>query len=220
MRNTNIFTVLTLAVVIFFLAIVSALAAKKKDTGKSKNSIPAVSKTAASQPDNQSDKPQEIVFTLENSSQPEQVSDTDSDDYSDTDNTAQDDTNSPLSFETKICCIAKDFIGTPYRWGGTSPQAFDCSGFTRYVYSKVGIHIPRTAREQFKKGKRIKKGRWEGGDLVFFNMNKGYVSHVGMYLGALCFIHASNPRCGVKIDNLCEKSYKTHYVGARRYAFT
>jgi len=120
---------------------------------------------------------------------------------------------------TRICSVARDFLGTPYRWGGTTPRAFDCSGFTRYVYAKIGIRLPRTAREQFKAGKKVSTGKWTSGDLVFFDMNKGYVSHVGMYLGASCFIHASNPRTGVKIDNLAERSYKTHYVGARRYAF-
>ncbi|MCE5198799.1 C40 family peptidase, partial [bacterium] len=113
--------------------------------------------------------------------------------------------------------IAISFIGTPYRWGGTTPQAFDCSGFTRYVYKKIGVNLPRTARQQYRKGEPVKKGQWETGDLVFFDMRKGYVSHVGLYLSAKTFIHASTPATGVKLDNLSEPVYRKHYVGARRY---
>lgn len=119
----------------------------------------------------------------------------------------------------KIQSIALSYLGTPYRWGGTTPQAFDCSGFTRYVYAKLGIRLPRTAREQYKLGQPVKAGLWRTGDLVFFDMKKGYVSHVGLYLASKSFIHASNPRSGVRIDSLSYGNYKKCYVGARRYAF-
>lgn len=117
----------------------------------------------------------------------------------------------------KIKDVAMDLIGTPYRWGGTTPAAFDCSGFTRYVYKKVGVSLPRTAREQYQTGKKVKAGSWKLGDLVFFDMSKGYVSHVGMYLSQFAFIHASTPRTGVRIDSLKVGSFRKHYVGARRY---
>lgn len=116
--------------------------------------------------------------------------------------------------------LALGFLGTPYRWGGTTPAAFDCSGFTRYIYAKLGVRLPRTAREQFKAGAVVKSGQWKPGDLIFFDMMKGYVSHVGMYLGNLCFIHACNPRKGVRIDSLNKTQYKRCYVGARRYEST
>lgn len=118
----------------------------------------------------------------------------------------------------RIKSLATRFLGTPYRWGGTTPKAFDCSGFTRYVYAKMGVKIPRTAREQYKVGKKVPAGTWRTGDLVFFDMRKGYVSHVGMYLGNKTFIHASNPKSGVRIDNLGKGSYRKCYVGARRYS--
>ena len=119
--------------------------------------------------------------------------------------------------EPKLREIAMDYLGTPYRWGGTTPRAFDCSGFTRYVYAQLGVRLPRTAREQYRAGNPVKSGAWESGDLVFFDMSKGHVSHVGMYLGGYVFIHASTPTSGVRMDSLKKRTYKKHYVGARRY---
>ena len=127
-------------------------------------------------------------------------------------------TRTPIEEGLKRACdIARRFIGTPYRWGGTTPKAFDCSGFTRYVYSKLGVRLPRTARQQFQAGKAIKPGQMRPGDLIFFDMMKGYVSHVGMYLGSKMFIHASTPKSGVRIDRLDRAMYKKCYIGARRY---
>jgi len=118
---------------------------------------------------------------------------------------------------TSLCSIAERYLGAPYRWGGTTPAAFDCSGFTRYVYARLGVRLPRTAREQYRAGDPVKCGTWESGDLIFFDMSKGYVSHVGMYVGSYLFIHASTPTTGVRMDSLKKRAYKKHYVGARRY---
>lgn len=115
------------------------------------------------------------------------------------------------------CDMARGLLGTPYRWGGTTPKAFDCSGFVRYIYGKLGVKLPRTARQQIKTGHKVTMAGLQAGDLIFFNMAKGYVSHVGMYLGEGLFIHASNPRSGVRIDCIESPSYKKHVVGARRY---
>lgn len=123
----------------------------------------------------------------------------------------------PGSTLDSVCDLAKSYLGTPYRWGGTTPKAFDCSGFVRFLYAKLGVNLPRTARQQYKVGEKVTGALLQAGDLIFFDMMKGYVSHVGMYLGGGLFIHASNPHSGVKIDRLSKPVYSRHLVGARRY---
>lgn len=146
---------------------------------------------------------QELVVPLESNVAPDTISAAKSAQPSDT------------GFVGSLCNLATGYLGTPYRWGGTTPKAFDCSGFTRFVYSKLGVKLPRTAKEQFLAGARVSGAALKAGDLVFFDMMKGYVSHVGMYLGNGMFIHASTPRTGVRIDKI--QKYARHIVGARRY---
>lgn len=148
-------------------------------------------------------RPQEIVVTLHASDSPN------------TSSVAS--VSSGRSLASDVCDLAVSFLGTPYRWGGTTPKAFDCSGFVRYVYAKLGIKLPRMARQQIKVGQKVSGALLRAGDLIFFDMMKGYVSHVGMYLGNGLFIHASTPRAGVRIDSLFERKYSKRLVGARRY---
>jgi len=120
---------------------------------------------------------------------------------------------------SKIINIAKTKLGRKYVWGATGKSGtFDCSGFTSYVYKKNGIHIPRTSRNQAKYGKYIARNHLRKGDLIFFDTSKhrkGYVNHVGIYLGNGKFIHASSAKKKVTISNL-SKFYAQRYVGARR----
>jgi len=110
------------------------------------------------------------------------------------------------------------FRGTRYVMGGTSRSGFDCSGFVRYILSATdGVTLPRTATEQYYHGASIPNGQLQPGDLVFFkNTYKHGISHVGIYAGAGKFIHAANAHKGVRMDNLGDSYYRSHYAGARR----
>ena len=106
--------------------------------------------------------------------------------------------------------------GTRYRMGATGNGAFDCSGFTSYLFRKAGEPIPRTAAQQYKIGTPVSKGQLKAGDLVFFkNTYKRGISHVGVYVGNGKFIHASS-RGGVRTDSLSGSYYQNHWAGARR----
>ena len=99
-----------------------------------------------------------------------------------------------------------------------SPETgFDCSGFTQYVYKHFGISLYRSSKDQIKNGVAVEKSDLQLGDLVIFNDegNKA-IGHVGIYIGGGDFIHASNPKDGVKITTLLSGYYKIRYVGARR----
>lgn len=118
-----------------------------------------------------------------------------------------------------IIDIAKMKLGRKYVWGAVgSKGTFDCSGFTSYVYKKKGINIPRTSFNQSKYGKFIPKSNLRKGDLIFFDTSKkkkGYVNHVGIYMGGGNFIHASSAKKKVVITKL-SKFYAQRYRGARR----
>ncbi|MEK5052549.1 C40 family peptidase [Niallia sp. FSL K6-0212] len=114
-----------------------------------------------------------------------------------------------------VVTVAKNYIGTPYKYGGTSPKGFDCSGFVGYSYKKVGKSLPRTTASIYKKGKKVKKANLQKGDLIFFETYKKGASHVGIYIGSNQFIHSSSSK-GVKVDKLSNSYWKTKYYGAKR----
>lgn len=120
------------------------------------------------------------------------------------------------STASKIVATAKQYIGVPYVWGGTSPSGFDCSGFTQYVFKKHGISLPRTTDLQYKVGTYVSKSNLRIGDLVFLkNTYREGISHVGIYVGDGKMIHASSSK-GVVISDLSTNYYTKHYYGARR----
>ena len=104
----------------------------------------------------------------------------------------------------KVVEYAKQFIGTPYLWGGTTPSGFDCSGFTRYVLNNFGIKVGRTTWDQIKNGKRIDISAVKEGDLIFFGTKEDPTNptHVGIYIGNDQFIHSPKPGESVKISKL------------------
>lgn len=111
----------------------------------------------------------------------------------------------------RALAFAKKQIGDSYRYGASGPSSWDCSGLTQGAYKSVGVKLPHSARQQYSKGKRIKKSDLRPGDLVFFY---GGISHVGMYVGDGKIVHASRPGKPVKIDPMKYMPYQ----GARRVA--
>lgn len=107
--------------------------------------------------------------------------------------------------------------GTPYVLGGGKLQVgVDCSAYVQSAMrAAYGLHLPRTTNEQYRMGRQVDRRSLRRGDLVFFNTSGTGVSHVGIYLGANKFTHASNSD-GVTINDLGEKYYSKRYLGARR----
>jgi len=112
---------------------------------------------------------------------------------------------------------AKSHLGKTYEWGANGPYTFDCSGFTKSVFSQYGINIPRVSRDQAKVGKIIPWNYLQKGDLIFFDSKKSSrVSHVGIYLGGGAFIHASSSKHRVVISSLKSNYYTKHFKWGRR----
>lgn len=110
-------------------------------------------------------------------------------------------------------------IGTKYVSGGVTTNGFDCSGFTMYVFDKIGINLPHQSGSQYQMGSAVSRDELRAGDLVFFNTNGKGVSHVGIYVGDGEFAHASSSR-GVTISSLSDNYYVNRYVGAKRIMST
>lgn len=130
----------------------------------------------------------------------------------------QEETSNAMSLDvegsTDIIQQAKDLIGTPYVWGGTSPSGFDCSGFIQFVYEEEDKTLPRTVREIWNYGDLVDKPSI--GDLVFFETYQAGPSHMGIYLGNGDFIHAGTSS-GVTISNYKDTDYwQERYIGAKR----
>jgi peptidoglycan DL-endopeptidase LytE len=113
--------------------------------------------------------------------------------------------------------IAERYLGVDYVFGGSSASGLDCSGFTSLVFKELGVVLPRVSAQQFLVGQPVEIADLLEGDLVFFDtLNKGGVSHVGIYLADGEFIHAASNPGRVLKSKLSEKYYAQRYLGARR----
>jgi cell wall-associated NlpC family hydrolase len=121
-------------------------------------------------------------------------------------------TGAPPSQYGGVVGIAMQYLGTPYQWGGESPSTgFDCSGFVMYVFSRVGVSLPRVVSAQYTVGVPVSRSELQAGDIVFFNG----LGHNGIYIGGGQFIHSPHTGDVVKISSL-SGYYTDNWVGARR----
>lgn len=141
---------------------------------------------------------------------------------------AQNDLDEDVIFEQKanhnaqndideLLSSAMGFLGVAYRFGGTTPSGFDCSGFMQYIFRKtLAINLPRTSAEQATVGIHIDRANLQAGDLVFFRTAGKRISHVGMYIGNNRFIHAPRTGKNIEITSLSNKYWNSRYATARR----
>ena len=129
--------------------------------------------------------------------------------------------NTESTAGSSIVDTAKQYLGTRYVYGGSSPSGFDCSGFTMYIYKQFGYSLPHTASGQWQSGigtRVYSISELQPGDLVLFNdpsRNAGKAcSHVGIYIGNGQHIHSSSSRSkGVVISDLTSGYYNTYFIG-------
>lgn len=122
----------------------------------------------------------------------------------------------PVTADVPVVTIAKELLGVPYVWGGSSAAGFDCSGFIHYAFNKAGMKMGRYSSEGYY-SRAFYVNTPQPGDLVFFeNTYKKGISHMGIYLGNNEFIHASSSG-GVMISNLDNAYYKKHFDGFKRF---
>lgn len=115
----------------------------------------------------------------------------------------------------KLFHFVYDWIGTPYRFGGSSRRGIDCSAFTKELYSQVfNMDIQRSSRDIFSMVSPVRRDDLKEGDLVFFKIHSRRISHVGIYLGNNRFAHASSR--GVAISSLDDAYYSRYFYRGGR----
>ena len=124
-----------------------------------------------------------------------------------------------LAYDPKrndLALFALSLLDTRYTWGGRGPATgFDCSGLVSHVYREAaGLPIKGSSADLGQKSRPVDRSRMQPGDLVFFNTLGARHSHVGIYVGGGRFVHASNPKTGVRIDQMSNRYYAQRFEGA------
>jgi cell wall-associated NlpC family hydrolase len=107
-------------------------------------------------------------------------------------------------------------VGVPYRYGGSSPRGFDCSGLVQYSYARAGARLPRNTQAQRAHSRPVSQRQLRRGDLLFFNQEGKRASHVGIYLGNNRFVHAPSSGKSVYVADFTDPYWRRHFHEARR----
>ncbi len=115
--------------------------------------------------------------------------------------------------------IALEMKGKPYRYGGSSPRGFDCSGLVYYSYARAGVELPRSTEALRRSSRAISARQLRPGDLLFFNQEGKAASHVAIYLGGSRFVHAPSTGKQVSVADMNDAYWRRHFESARRPRF-
>jgi cell wall-associated NlpC family hydrolase len=125
----------------------------------------------------------------------------------------------PSSAVQTLLKRALALLGTPYRWGGTGTNGFDCSGLVGYVFkTALGVELPRVSRDMVHAGQRVDRSALSAGDIVFFKLHGKRVDHVGIYVGNGQFLHAPRTGKDVMVSRLDQGYWSGKFMEARRVA--
>ena len=116
---------------------------------------------------------------------------------------------------SQVVTTAMQMVGVPYKWGGSTPQGFDCSGLVQYAYANAGRRLPRTAAAQMDASAPLTLERAEAGDLLFFR-DGSRTSHVAIYLGQGRFVHAPSTGGQVSVDTFGNAYWRMRFARAGR----
>jgi murein DD-endopeptidase len=127
----------------------------------------------------------------------------------------QSDTVKSVGTASRAASVARQQVGTPYRYGGSDPSGFDCSGLVHYAYGKTGVALPRTTGGLWSGLRPVSRSDMRRGDIVFFRI-EGKIAHVGMYLGNGEFVHSPATGRSVSIASMNNDYYSRAFVRAGR----
>ncbi len=120
--------------------------------------------------------------------------------------------SAPASRVNALFSDVKQYLGIRYRFGGTTPAGFDCSGFVRFMFGKVfDMQLPRSSREMSALGTKVERNELKPGDLVFFRNARNRINHVGIFVGNGLFVHSSLSK-GITSDRLSENYYDKRFA--------